>query len=345
VIDDTTVRVLIASALEAEHVNAIAAVDPHIEVLYAPELLPVPRYQADHHGPSRPLTGAQLDRWQSLLSAAEISFDFDWWAPAAMAANCPSLRWVQATSSGIGQFLERTGLDRSDIIFTTAAGVHAVPLAEFALTGVLYFVKGIRHLIERQAAHEWERYTTTQLAGQRVMVVGLGQVGLQVAELFSALGADVWGVARVPRHIDVGPIRKVVGIDAMDDLLPEVAAVVLCCPLTSQTRGIMSRSRLQKLPRGAVIVNIARGPLIDEAALVDLLATGHLGGACLDVAAVEPLPNESPLWDMPNVLISPHSASTVSRENAALSDLFCDNLRAWFDGRPMHNLYSSEKGY
>src|ERR1700761_6847281 len=129
------VRVLIASALEREYVDRIAAVDPAIDVLYAPELLPVPRYQADHHGPPRDLTAADLGRWRSMLSAAQVSFDFDWLSPADMKVNCPDLRWVQATSSGIGQFLEKTGLNRTDITFTTAAGVHAVPLAAFALAG------------------------------------------------------------------------------------------------------------------------------------------------------------------------------------------------------------------
>jgi glyoxylate/hydroxypyruvate reductase A len=176
-----SVQVLIASSLERELVDRIAAVDPRVNVLFAPDFLPIPQYRADHHGPHRELTSGQLAEWRSLLAAADVSFDFDWYAPAAMASNCPNLRWIQASSSGIGQFLERTELNRSDITFTTAAGVHAVPLAEFALTGVLYFVKQLPALAERQAAHHWERYTGQQLAGRRVLVVGLGQVGRKVA--------------------------------------------------------------------------------------------------------------------------------------------------------------------
>jgi glyoxylate/hydroxypyruvate reductase len=340
----TSVRVLIGSALEPEHVERIAAADPRVEVLHAPELLPVPRYQADHHGPPRSLSDAELDRWRGMLAAAQVSFDFDWYAPAEMAANCPDLRWVQATSSGIGQFLQRTGLDRSEITFTTAAGVHAVPLAEFALTGVLYFVKELPLLAERQAAHQWLRYTTRQLAGRRVMVVGLGQVGRKVADVFAAMGAEVFGVAR-DSGLEVPSVTGMTDVAGMDALLPDVAAVVLCCPLTPQTRGLLDQRRLRLLPPGAVVVNIARGQVIDEPALIDALGDGHLGGACLDVAAVEPLPPESPLWGMSNVLISPHSASTVDRENAALTDIFCDNLGRWLDGRPLRNVYSREKGY
>lgn len=339
------VRVLIASALEPEYVQRIAAVDPRIDVLYAPEMLPVPRYQADHHGVHRQLTSSQLDRWRSLLSAADISFDFDWLSPADMAGNCPDLRWVQATSSGIGQFLEQTGLSGSDIVFTTAAGVHAIPLAEFALTGMLYFIKELPLLAERQAAHQWERYTTRQLAGRRVLVAGLGRVGRKVADVFSALGVEVWGVARDPESAKHASVTRIVSPGSMDELLPEADGIVLCCPLTPQTRGLLDERRLRLLPTGAVVVNIARGPVIDEPALIASLADGHLGGACLDVAAVEPLPPGSPLWDMRNVIISPHSASTVDRENAALTELFCDNLRRWLDGQPLRNLYSKEKGY
>ena len=339
------VKVLIASALEPEYVERIAAVDSRVEVLHVPELLPVPRYVADHHGPPRDLTDAQLVHWQSLLSAAQVSFDFDWYAPKDMAVNCPNLRWVQATSSGIGQFLERTGLNTTDITFTTAAGVHAVPLAEFALTGMLYFVKELPELAERQRAHSWERYTTRLLAGQRVLVVGLGRVGIKVAEVFSALGIEVWAAVRDAKAVDCASVTKAVDVTSIDEVLPDVHAVVLCCPLTPQTAGLLDERRLRLLPAGAIIVNIARGSVIDERAMIEALADGHLGGACLDVASTEPLPKDSPLWDMRNVLISPHSASTVDSENAALTDLFCENLQRWLAGDPLANVYSQEKGY
>jgi glyoxylate/hydroxypyruvate reductase len=176
------------------------------------------------------------------------------------------------------------------------------------------------------------------------MVVGLGRVGQKAADVFCAMGVEVWGVAR-DRNLDLDSVSRVVDVAGMDALLPEVDAIVLCCPLTPQTKGLLDRRRLRLLPPGAIVVNIARGPVIDEPALVEALADGHLGGACLDVAAVEPLPPQSPLWGMRNVLISPHSASTVDSENAALTELFCDNLRRWLDGRPLQNVYSREKGY
>jgi aspartate/methionine/tyrosine aminotransferase/phosphoglycerate dehydrogenase-like enzyme len=339
------VKVLIASPLEPEYVERIAATDSRIEVLYAPELLPLTRYEADHHGPPRDLTAAQLEQWQSLLSMAQVSFDFDWRAPKDLAVNCPNLKWVQASSSGIGQFIERTGLGKTDITFTTAAGVHAVPLAEFALTGMLYFVKELPELADRQRAHNWERYTTRLLAGRRVLVIGLGQVGTKVAEVFSAMGVEVWAAVPDAKAVDCPAVSRAVDAASIDEVLPDVHGVILCCPLTPQTAGLLDRRRLRLLPAGAIIVNVGRGAVIEEPAMIEGLADGHLGGAFLDVATVEPLPSDSPLWDMRNVVISPHSASTVGSENAAITDLFCDNLQRWLAGAPLRNVYSWDNGY
>ena len=170
----TGLTIVIGSFLEEEHVRRIAAARPSATVVYEPHLLPVPRYPCDHTGRRPELPPRELDRWKVLTARADVFFDFDWLDPAAMPQRAPGLRWIQATSAGIGGFMQRTGLDRSSIAVTTAAGIHAVPLAEFALTGVLHFVKGVPELRNRQGDRHWERYTTRQLAGQRLLVVGLG---------------------------------------------------------------------------------------------------------------------------------------------------------------------------
>jgi len=185
---DDQLRVLIASPLEPEHVARIEAADPHVCVLYEPGLLPVPRYPADHTGTARELSAADLDRWAGLRRQADVSFDFDWQAPADMASNCPRLCWVQGTSAGIGGFLDRTGLARTGLTFTTAAGVHGVPLAEFALLGLLYFAKGMPALAGAKAARRWQRYAGGQVAGSRALLVGLGGAGRAVARLLAAAG-------------------------------------------------------------------------------------------------------------------------------------------------------------
>lgn len=339
-----TTTVLIASPLEPELVGRIAAV-PDVEVLWEPDLLPVPRYPAEHGGVRPELDARGQDRWSALLAAADVSLDFDWRDPASMATSAPHLRWVQATSAGIGAFVQRTGLDRTDIAFTTAAGVHAVPLAEFALTGVLHVAKGVPHLRRQQAAHRWERYATSSVRGRRAVVVGLGSIGRETVRLLAAAGLDVVGVGRPGRTYVVPGASRVVGTDALDDELGEAEVLVLACPLTEETRGLVDRRRIDALPAGAIVVNVARGQVVDEQALTDALVSGHLAGAALDVFEVEPLPATSPLWDLENVLVSPHSASTLPDENAAVVDLFLDNLLRFLADEPLRNRYDPTRGY
>ncbi|GII76593.1 2-hydroxyacid dehydrogenase [Sphaerisporangium rufum] len=339
------IPVLVASPLEAEHVRAIEAVDPRLEVLYEPDLLPVPRFPADHAGTPRDLPAAGLRRWREMLRRAQVSLDFDWWDPAAMPANCPELRWVQSTSAGVGQFLRRTGLIDADLVVTTAAGAHGVPLAEFAVMGVLHFVKDVPGLRRSQAARRWERHAGRRLAGSRLVVVGLGGIGRRVAEAFAALGVRVTGVGRPGRSYAIPALAETYPYPEIDAALAGADALVLACPLTAETEGLIDAARLHALAPGAVVVNVARGPVVDEPALVEALASGHLAGACLDVFAEEPLPAGSPLWAMDNVIVSPHSAATVPAENGLVTEIFTDNLRRWLAGRPLHNRFDRERGY
>jgi glyoxylate/hydroxypyruvate reductase len=352
----TDVTIAIGSFLEAEHVRRIATAQPGIRVIYEPDLLPVPRYQCDHTGLARSLSTAELDRWRALRAEADVFFDFDWLDPASMAPPGGRLRWIQATSAGIGVVMRRTGLDRlagadrpagagGGLVVTTAAGIHAQPLAEFAVLGALYFVRGVPRLKAWQRARHWELYATRQLAGQRALIVGLGGIGRRVVASFAALGVEVWGLGRDGAAYDVDGLTRLVSRPGLDQALPHADILVLACPLTAETAGLIGRRQLGLLPRGAVVVNVARGPVVDQAALTEALRSGHLGGACLDVFDTEPLPPGDPLWDMENVIISPHSASTVATENAALTDLFIDNLGRFLSGAPLRNRYDPARGY
>lgn len=339
-----TVRVLIASPLEAEQAARIAAADSRVSVLYEPDLLPVPRYPADHSGRPRDLTPAGLARWSELRSQADVSFDFDWQDPGRMAVNCPRLRWVQGTSAGLGGFVTRTGLADTKLVITTAAGVHGVPLAEFTLLGLLYFAKDVPRLRRLQRGHQWKLHHTGQLAGRRAVLVGLGGIGREIARLLAAAGVEVTGAGRPGRSYRVPGVTGYVADTDIDAALPGADALVLACPLTERTRHLIGARQLSLLRRGAVVVNVSRGPVIDEQALAAALRTGQVGGACLDVFETEPLPGP-PLWDMPGVLVSPHSASTVEAENRLLTDLFIDNLRRWLAGGPLRNVYDHAAGY
>ena len=336
--------VLISTYLEPELVERLRQ-SLDVEMLYAPELLPAPRYGNDHGGTPPTLSPAQEHRWLQLLTTADVAFDFDWRDPAQLLTNAPRLQWVQATSAGIGGFVKRHGLDGGDLRITTAAGTHAAPLAEFAVAGVLHFVKNVPHLMSRQREHHWERHVSGQLAGRRATIVGLGSIGRQVAAAFNALGVHVTGVGRSGRAYDLPAGVASVAIEKLDDVLGSTDILVLAVPLTAETENLIDASRVAALPEGAIVVNVARGQVIDEAALTEALMTGSLGGAALDVFEVEPLPAGSPLWNLPNVLISPHSASIAAVENEVLTDLFIENFRRLRAGEPLRNLYDSARGY
>ena len=343
---DRPLTVVIGAPLEAEHAATIAAALPgRLRVLHEPDLLPVPRYVADHNGIPRSLDPAQQRRWLEVLAEADIMFDFDWFDPANLPKNAPRLRWLQGTSAGIGEFLTRTGLIRSDITFTTAAGVHGGALAEFTLLGLLHFFREVPRLTAMQKAHHWERYTNREMAGSRLLLVGLGGVGREVARRCAAMGIEVWGARRRADEAPPEGVTRLVPVGELRNHLPAVDALVLACPLTSETRGLIGAAEIAAMRPTAIIVNIARGAVIDEAALIAALAANRLGGAALDVFATEPLPADSPLWDMPNVLFCPHSASTVMAENERIVALFLDNLRRYVEGRPMRNLFDKTRGY
>ncbi len=340
-----TINVVIGSYLEPELVEQIESYDDDLIVHYRPDLLPVPRYACDHSAPPRHLSPEQIEEWRSIAATADVFFDFDWLDPSTMAERCPNLKWIQGTSAGIGGVMQRTGLDQTSIIATTAGGIHAVPLAEFALMGALYFIKGVPFLNARKAEHHWERYTTRQLRGLRALVVGLGGMGREIVRVFDAMGVEVVGLGRAGGHYDVAGLSRVIDRTELDGVLPETDILILCSPLTKETEGMIGARQLDLLGKDSILINISRGQLVDEVALTTALRAGAIGGACLDVFTLEPLPAQSPLWDLDNVIVSPHSASTVRTENRDLVVLFLENMGRWRNGQAMRNLYDSVAGY
>ena len=255
---------------------------------------------------------------------ADILFDVDRTDPANLRTNAPRLRWVQATSSGIGEFLKRTGLNSSNIVFTTAAGVHSRPLAEFALLGLLYFFRDMPQLEAMKKARHWERYTVEGLDGKRPSSSAWEPWGARSLDSAPPLGWMCGGPVAVPTAI-FPKVSRWVGQSELTAILPMVDALVLACPLTDETRLLIGASELTALKPGAVLVNIARGGVIDEEALIRGLSSGRIKGAALDVFAVKPLPAESPIWALSNVIFSPHSASTAAAENSHIVDIFPEN--------------------
>lgn len=340
-------KVFISTPLEPEHVERIRDVDrARLEVIYEPDLLPAARYTADHKGVDGfVLTPEQETRWHGHLAEADVLWDFP---PAASdgtegLALATNLKWIQTTSSGVGQRVQRLGLQDSDVLITTARGVHAGPLAEFVFLTLLSYVKRLRHLEEQQRQHRWERLCGSELEGKTLAIIGAGGVGRRVAAVGKSFGMRV--VALTRRGSDKTAARM--GVDALfspeklHDMLCQADALVLSVPHTTETEGLIDEAAFGALKSGAVFVNVARGRVVDEVSLIDALRSGRIAFAGLDVFAVEPLPKDSPLWEMPNVLISPHSASTAESENGKITEIFCDNLRCYLDGRlgDMNNVF------
>jgi phosphoglycerate dehydrogenase-like enzyme len=326
-------------------VARIAAVDPRYSITYRGDLLGQPRYHGDHFPPFE-RSPDQEREWAALLARAEVLFDVDQPSTSNLRRRAPRLRWLQTTSSGVGELVRRLGIVDDPIVVTNAAGIHAVPLAEFCLFAMLYFARSWSRQAAEQRAHHWERCTIETLGGKTLGIVGYGAVGRMVAQLARPFGLRVLAVRRSSgRPAESDDLAEVSGSDGLEAVLQASDYVVLSLPHTPETVGLLDARRLQLLKSSAVLINIARGSVVDEPALIRALQTGQLAGAALDVVASEPLAPESPLWDLPNVIITPHSMSTAHDENARLTDLFCDNLQRYLANQPLRNQIDKTRGY
>lgn len=346
---------VVASPLEDDVATRLVDARPdRVEVVFRPDLLPPARFAADHNGdPSWRRDADQELAWRAILARAEITWDMATLGTDGPRTLSPSLRWVQTTSAGVGPRAAALGLGGSDVLVTTASGVHARPLAEFVLGALLFHTKRFAHLQADQRAHRWERFAATELHGRTMAIAGLGRIGREVARVARALGMTVWGSARSAAADNDGAAAAARGVDRLfppdelHTLLAGADCVVLAAPHTSETEGLIGAGELAAMRPGVVLINIARGAVPDEDALIACLRSGQVGFAALDVARTEPLPPDSPLWDLPNVLICPHSASTVADENHKIADRFLANLDHYLDGRydRMAPLLDLARGY
>lgn len=328
---------MITSPLEQEHANRIAAVNPaRIDLIYRPDLMPAMRYVGDHNGLldwRRP--DDQQSEWLALLRRAEVLLDFDWRSGPPPFELSPHLKWVQTSSAGVGQTVKRLGLADSDLIVTTASGVHAGPLTEFVFGALLYCVKDFPRLLADQATHHWDRFCSTELSGKTMAIIGPGRIGRQIARVARAFEMTIWAMARSndpTRAAELG-VDRLFARSELRTMLAGSDCLVISTPHTPDTENLIGAGEIAAIKPGSVLVNISRGVVLDEEALLEALKTGHIRFAALDVFRTEPLPPDSPLWDIPNLLINPHSASTAESENGKIIDIFARNLRHYLDGR------------
>lgn len=255
----------------------------------------------------------------------------------------PRLKMIFLTNAGLDK-LAPFGWLPPGVALLNNRGVHAAKSGEFAIMSILMLANRVPAMMTNQRHGLWRKLWGSVLAGRQLTVVGLGTLGGATAEQAARFGMRVTGVRAHPAPHPA--CARVVGTDAIEDVLPETAFLVLACPLTAATRGLISRRRLECLPSGAGVVNIGRGELIDQVALCDLLDQEHLSGAVLDVFTNEPIPAGDRLWSTRNLVISPHtSADDPMTYNPHSLDIFLDNLRAWQDRRPLPSRFDIARGY
>jgi phosphoglycerate dehydrogenase-like enzyme len=254
-----------------------------------------------------------------------------------------AVEWIHVTAAGVDTLLF-DGLRDSDVVVTNAHGVFDRPIAEYVLGAVIAHAKDSRTSLELQRRHEWRHRETRGIEGATALVVGTGAIGRAVARLLRAAGLSVRGVGRVARAED----PDFGAVTASSDLVHEVGwcdHLVLAAPLTDETRGLVNAEVLAAMKPGAHLMNVARGPLVDESALLAALRAGRIGGATLDVFDEEPLAADHPLWDAPGVTITAHMSGDVIGWRDTLAAQFADNVRRWLAGRPLLNVVDKKLGY
>jgi phosphoglycerate dehydrogenase-like enzyme len=279
-------------------------------------------------------------------------------------SRTPRLRWQQLASAGVDHLAANPPWKRG-ITLTNARGVYAIPIAQYVTAAILRIAERVEVRRRAQERHYWpeaseeDAYTGAILREQTLLIVGYGGIGREVARLAKPLGLRILAVKNRPEIRADGAYRvegtgdpdgslpdRLEGLEALDSLLGQADYVVLTLPLTPASRGMLNRERIAALgPRGGWLINVARGPLADENALAEALRERRLGGAVLDVFSTEPLPSDSPFWDLPNTVVTPHVSGADLTAPQTLADLFSQNLRRFAAGEPLLNVVDGDRQY
>jgi D-2-hydroxyacid dehydrogenase (NADP+) len=260
------------------------------------------------------------------------------------------LKWIHSTAAGVAQLMYPELRD-SGILVTNPSGIFSVPMGEHSMGLLLALARNFPDAVRQQGHARWSQQELwdkaqhlTELNGQALLIVGYGSIGREVAKRAKAFDMRVWGVTRSGGG-DGTHVEKIVPASNLNDVLPEADYVLIAAPETAETQHLIGEEQIGKMKRGARLINVARGSLLDEAALIRALESGRVGGAALDVAVTEPLPVESPLWRAPNLMITPHTSAVSDRLWERETALLMELLERWFDGREMFNRVDFARGY
>lgn len=289
------------------------------------------------------LSDQPLDDVEVLLRGPLPAATFD-----RLLARCPSLQWVHSATAGVERVLTPAAARRG-LIITNARGVFSEPIAEYVLMMILAVIRRLPQLLELQRERTWQPLAAREMRDITIGVVGLGSIGRAVARLALGFGARVVAVRRAdstdPLEADLAGIDRLLTPDELPELLAMSDFTVLALPLTRDTEGLFDAHRLGLMKAGSWLVNVARGDLVDERALVRALRSGQLGGAVLDTVRTEPVEPGSPLYDVPNLILTPHTSWSSGRVLDRSIELFCDNLARYRAGEPLLNTVDPGKGY
>ena len=292
------------------------------------------------------VTGSQATAFQGGASTA--SAILNWSAPRelleAVFAMCPNVRWVHSRSAGLDSVLFPE-LVRSDVILTNGRGVFSASLGEFALAAILYFAKDFRRMIRNQSAERWEPFDVQVVAGKTVGIVGYGDIGLAVATRVHAMGMRVLATKRHSPPGDDPLIERYYSPEQLGKMMAHCDYVVVAAPLTKETRHMIGEPEFAAMKPNAVVINVGRGPVIDEEALVKALTSGRIKGAGLDVFEHEPLPAGHPLYQLENVLLSPHCADNTPDWKDRAMDFFLRQYDRFAKDEPLENVVNKRLGY
>lgn len=327
--------------LQDRLIERTKAIDPRIEVVRLPAdprsnwiAEPVDR---PHDEPPHWAVGCADER-RHALARCEVLIALA--APKDLASLAPRLRWLQGLGAGVEQFAA-AGIRRDRVVVTNVSGVSAPSMAEFVIGRLLQIWKRFPESEAYQRKHEYVRTYGRTFAGSVLGIVGLGAIGCAVGERARAMGVRVLGLKR---NLATGSeaADELFRPDQLHEMLGRCDAVVISAPATPDTRYLIDRAALAAMKPGAMLVNVARGSLVDEEAVIESLESGHLAAAALDVFEEEPLPSSSPLWEAPNVYISAHSSVSVDRYVDDVFDVFEENLRRYVAGEPLRNRVDME---
>jgi len=314
-------RIVLCYPVESRHIEQIAAAAPQAEIVDA--------------GQDR--IASEILESDIFCGHAKVPIDWD------AVVRKGRLHWIQSSAAGLDHCLV-PAVVHSPIVVTSASGVLADQVAEHAIALVTAITRNLPTFFRAQQAREFVRRPTRDLHHGVVGIVGLGGVGRRIAQLVAPFKTRILATDTFP--VDKpAEVESLWPADRLDEMLAQVDFLFLAAPLTEVTRGMIDRRAFSKMKPGSVLINVARGPLVVEAGLVDALRSGQLFAAGLDVTEVEPLPASSPLWELPNVVITPHVGGQSRVRIDQMTDFFCENLRRFQGGRPLNNLVDKNLGY